>query len=160
MIFVTVGSSYPFDRLIRAVDGIAQQLPEPMFAQIGDGGYEPKHMPFARLLDKEAFDRHLREATMVIGHAGIGTISQVLALDKPLLAVPRLSELGELVNNHQMATAQHFEAGGHVLVARQHDALLPLVERLRSFKPKSRRVQPELVAQRIGNLLRSMGSRR
>ena len=44
VIFVTIGSMFPFDRLIRAMDAWAAAQPErrvELLAQIGDGGYEP-----------------------------------------------------------------------------------------------------------------------
>ena len=46
MIFVTIGSMFPFDRLIRAMDDWAAAQPEPveLVAQIGEGSYRPAHM--------------------------------------------------------------------------------------------------------------------
>ena len=45
MIFVTIGSMFPFDRLIRVMDGWAAANPGvETLAQIGDGAYEPAHM--------------------------------------------------------------------------------------------------------------------
>ena len=46
MIFVTIGSMFPFDRLIRAMDAFAQANPgTEILAQIGTGDYVPAHMP-------------------------------------------------------------------------------------------------------------------
>lgn len=118
MILVTVGSMFPFDRLIRAVDEIAGRTgPQAFFAQIGDGRYEPVHMPFVRFLPREEFARLLAEAEMVLSHAGVGTIVDTLKFRKPLLVLPRRERLGEHVNDHQQGTARRFEALNHVLVA-------------------------------------------
>ena len=69
MIFVTVGSrEYPFDRLLIALDALAgaNRLPEPLFAQIGQSTYVPKHYESVRYLDTEDFYRHQGEASLVI----------------------------------------------------------------------------------------------
>ncbi len=45
MIFATVGTQLPFDRLIRALDGwAASNGGVEVFAQIGRGEYEPSHI--------------------------------------------------------------------------------------------------------------------
>lgn len=42
MIFVTVGTQLPFDRLIEMVDEAAPELDQEIFAQTGSGKYIPK----------------------------------------------------------------------------------------------------------------------
>lgn len=159
MIFVTVGSSLPFDRLIRAVDAAAPAVDDEFFAQIGDGTYEPTNFSFARLLDNEEFASRVEGADVVIGHAGMGTISTALAHGKALIAMPRLPEHGELVNDHQRATVRHFVADGHLLAADDETDLVALIEEARSFRPVPRVAQPEIIAAHIGDLLTSRADR-
>ena len=54
MIFVTIGSMFPFDRMIRAMDAWAADAGrgEEILAQIGAGDYEPRHMTWVRKLDR------------------------------------------------------------------------------------------------------------
>ena len=48
MIFITVGTDLPFDRMIRALDDWAGASGRrDIFAQIGEGGWEPKNIEFA-----------------------------------------------------------------------------------------------------------------
>jgi UDP-N-acetylglucosamine transferase subunit ALG13 len=91
MIFLTVGTQFPFDRLVRAVDNFfdAYELGDEVFAQIGDTTYKPRHFEAVATLDKEMFDRRFHEASAIIGHAGMGTIMLALDSGKPLLAMPR-----------------------------------------------------------------------
>ena len=121
MILLTVGSMFPFDRLVREMDALvgAQRIGEEVVAQIGDGSYEPKHMPFHRFLSRTAFDELLAQASMLISHAGAGTIAMALQHDKRLLVVPRLARFGEHVNDHQIATARRFEGGSYVTIWRK-----------------------------------------
>ena len=75
MIFVTIGTLLPFDRLIRLVDGLAPSLPErPFFAQIGKGAYEPRNMDYARHLAPSAFGDKVRQASLIVAHAGMGSV--------------------------------------------------------------------------------------
>ena len=51
MIFVTVGTDLPFDRMVRVMDEWAGQNPQrEVFAQIGEGGWQPQNIRFANFL--------------------------------------------------------------------------------------------------------------
>ena len=157
MIFLTVGSSIPFDRLVRAVDElVGQGLLRDVQAQIGEGAYEPRHMAFERFLDKPQYDRRVDEATALIGHAGAGTISMALERRKPLLVMPRLKRHGEIVNDHQVATARTFARLGHILVARDVDVLRAGAAQLGAFVPRVREPRARDLARRIGDFLRTV----
>lgn len=115
MIFLTVGSQVPFDRLVKAVD--RPENKGRIFAQIGASEYEPQHIEFRKFLEKDAFDTTLADAEAIISHAGMGTIIQAVSLGKPLLVLPRLSEFNEVVNDHQVVTARTFAEKGYLLAA-------------------------------------------
>jgi beta-1,4-N-acetylglucosaminyltransferase len=155
VIVLTVGSVFPFDRLVAAVDELVGRgvVTDEVFAQVGSGGVRPKHMRFVEAMEKPRFDVLLREASGVIGHAGMGTITMALEMRKPLLVMPRRKQFGELVNDHQLATARRFEAQRQVLVAyepRELEAKLPL---LAGFVPEPRVAHAERVAKRVGAFL-------
>ena len=79
MIFLTVGSTFPFDRLVRAVDDLAgmQRIGQDVVAQIGAGLYEPRHMKFDRFLAKPQYEKRVQEATALIAHAGAGNADKM-----------------------------------------------------------------------------------
>jgi UDP-N-acetylglucosamine transferase subunit ALG13 len=117
VIFVTIGSLVPFDRLIRVMDGIAAAMKEEtFFAQIGDGTYEPKNMPFARLLPRREFVAKVTDCRLIVAHAGIGSVISAMEIGRPIVLLPRIFERGEHTTNHQMATARWLQdrAGIHV----------------------------------------------
>lgn len=119
MIFITVGTQAPFDRLIEAIDRVAENFPGIEFiAQVLDGGYRPKHLKTSAFYSPKEFDALFKAADLVISHAGMGTIISALTDNKPLLILPRQAELGEHRNNHQLATAKKFTQLGYVHVAR------------------------------------------
>lgn len=104
MIFVTVGSQLPFDRLIRGLDQLASELPLDVFAQIGTGEYEPKNFRWERLLAPSRFNELVEDATLIVSHAGIGSVLSAQRSGKPILIFPRLASHGEHRNDHQLAT--------------------------------------------------------
>lgn len=147
----------PFDRLFRVVDEAIEQglIDEPVFGQIGEGKYEPKNFEFARFVDKAEFDRYVKEASLVLGHAGIGVIIQALESGTPLLVLPRRQKFGEHVNDHQVATARKFEELGHVLAFEEGD-LGEKLERVKTFTPKLRRPRVQEVGERVAQFLKSL----
>ncbi len=136
MIFLTVGHQTPFDRLVKSVDAWAFEHPDVViFAQIGEGAYEPQNFPFERWLSAERFNELIDEASSVISHAGTGTIMQVLGARKPLLVLPRQAGLKETRNDHQWGTARYF-AGREMILSIEHESELgEAIEKLVSWVP-------------------------
>jgi UDP-N-acetylglucosamine transferase subunit ALG13 len=124
LIFVTVGSKRPFDRLIRAVDEwAALRGRSDVFAQIANATYVPKHFQFTNFVEPSEFKRLVQQAHLVVAHAGIGSIISALELGKPIVVMPRRAQFREQVNDHQVSTAKHFEVKGHVVVAPEEHML-------------------------------------
>jgi UDP-N-acetylglucosamine transferase subunit ALG13 len=118
MIFVTVGTSTPFDRLIRAIDDWAGlNNRDDVFAQIGLSDYKPKNIEAVKLLNPSDFSGHFNAANFVVAHAGMGSIITALEIGKPLVIVPRRAHLNETRNDHQFATAQQFNRQRGIIVA-------------------------------------------
>ena len=160
MIFLTVGTQFPFDRLVKAVDEAFDNglFDEEIFAQIGQTSYKPRNFGYKVSLEKNLFDEHVRKASSVISHAGVGTITLTLDNNKPLLVMPRLKTYGEVVNDHQVAIAQKFEELGHILVAYQEEHLPKKIIELKTFIPRKRHIQTEAIADRIAKFLQSLAN--
>jgi UDP-N-acetylglucosamine transferase subunit ALG13 len=118
VIFVTVGTDLPFDRMVRVVDQWAAATGrDDVFAQIGKAAWCPRHIAFSRFLEPAEFVRLLTEASTLVSHAGMGTILTALQHGKPVLVMPRRAALGEQRNDHQLATARRLAELGKVRVA-------------------------------------------
>jgi len=117
MIFVTVGTQLPFDRLIKLVDQWAEAQNKEIFAQIGPTDWKPKFIEAVQFLDPMEHNEKMQAATAVISHAGMGTILTSLYMRKPILIMPRRANLREHRSDHQLATARRFENKPGVLVA-------------------------------------------
>lgn len=158
MIFLTVGTLFPFDRLVKAIDNaVAKNLfSEEVIAQVGKGGLKCRNIKCVEIMDKDKFDEHVRNASSLISHAGIGSIAMALSLNKALVVMPRLAQYGEHVNNHQLGTAKKFEKLGHVLAAYDEKQLPEKIQMLKTFIAKPRECQPEKVAVRISEFIKTV----
>ncbi len=118
MIFVTIGSQLPFDRMIQAVDEIAPLFPGKEFiAQAFGLQYKVKNIQTLEFISPVEFNDYIRNAELVISHAGTGTILSVGELGKPLIVFPRLGKLKETRNNHQVDTCVMLEKSAGLNVA-------------------------------------------
>jgi beta-1,4-N-acetylglucosaminyltransferase len=155
MIFLTVGTQFPFDRLLKAVDEAFDGglLVEEVCAQAGEGSYKPRNFQAVASMQKHEFDIHLTKASAVIGHAGIGTITATLEQEKPLLVMPRLKKFGEVVNDHQVGIARRFEQAGLLIAAYKADDVAGCLKLLKTFRPQKRQCAAHAVVERISRFL-------
>lgn len=139
MIFVTVGSDLPFDRLVRVVDEWARDTDrDDVFAQIGATDWRPAHIACAEFLQPPEFARRFAEAEFVVAHAGMGTILSALQWEKPILVMPRLASLAEVRNEHQLSTVRRLAALGKINVAMDETELRDKLGNLHQLQPRDR----------------------
>jgi UDP-N-acetylglucosamine transferase subunit ALG13 len=113
MILVTVGTNEAkFDRLVSAFDDMP--IDEPIVVQHGSSGIRPKNATCVDFLSFENLVGYIREARVVVAHAGVGTIMTVAAQGKRPFVVPRLHRHGEAVDDHQCGLGQRFHEIGLV----------------------------------------------
>lgn len=140
MIFVTVGGQQPFDRLVDCVDAWAgsERLPkEAVFAQIGNTTHPPSHIDWAHSLSPPEYHACIEKATVIIAHAGMGTILTAIEMSRPILVMPRIASQGEHRNDHQLATARQLAEIINLTVAWDEIALRDWLGRLETIQPCS-----------------------
>ena len=125
MILVSVGTQLPFDRMVGAVDRWAGQAGRrDVLAQIGIGAQRPAHIDWVEQIEPPRFREHVAAADLLVTHAGTGSVFMASEFRKPIIIMPRKSELGEHRNDHQMATARRFAQLANVTVAFDENDLL------------------------------------
>ena len=130
MIFITVGTQLAFDRMVTAVDRWAAGHPGlQVFAQVGPAREQPQHIPHADFLTPARANSLMREATLIVAHAGMGTVLTALELRKPIIIMPRKASLGEHRNEHQMASARWLQGRPGIHVAWDEAGLVDLLDR-------------------------------
>lgn len=117
MIFVCVGSrDYQFNRLLKALDELVEsgKITDEIVAQIGSSEYEPKHYTWHRYLDQDVFKDYQQKAELIISHGGTGALVGALKMGKQVIAVPRLAQFGEHIDDHQTQVCGALTAEGYL----------------------------------------------
>lgn len=112
MIFVTLGSQkFQFNRLLKVIDELIDDgtIEEEVYAQIGYSDYIPVNYSFKHFFDREEFAYQINKADIIITHGGTGAIISAVKKRKRVIAVPRLAEFGEHVDNHQLQLINQFK---------------------------------------------------
>ncbi len=131
MIFVTVGSDqFQFNRLIHAVDEYCGHENERAYIQLGSSDYHPRHCQWSKFLPFDRVEALMRESSVVIAHAGAGTILACIGSGKVPIVIPRLSQYGEAIDDHQAPFAHWMQEHGYAYVA----DLSNLAEAIKSSK--------------------------
>jgi len=117
LILLTVGTQLPFDRLVQIMDTIAPELPDTIFAQIGQGEYAPRNFEYCRMAPPDELAAKFRSASRIVSHAGTGSLLNARRYHKPIILFPRLASLGEHRNEHQLATCQQLNGMPGLTVA-------------------------------------------
>lgn len=130
MILLSVGTQLPFDRLIRAVDrwAVARGRSD-IVAQIGPTDYRPVAMESFAHIAYDKFRELQKQCTIMVCHAGMGSIITAMEFGKPIIIMPRDHRLGEHRNGHQFATLRQFGDRPGIYPAETEAELLALLER-------------------------------
>jgi UDP-N-acetylglucosamine transferase subunit ALG13 len=156
MIFVTVGTSVPFDRLVDTVNDWATNCPdEQLFAQVGLAKKLPDHIEAVKFVSPSQANQLFLQASLIVSHAGMGSVLTALRYRKPILIMPRRAALGETRNDHQIATAKWLGSRPGVSVAWNEQELLSLLQDRHQLAPGSgisEYAQPDLL-ERLNNFI-------
>ena len=60
-------------------------------------------------MDRNEFSSYINKSDVIITHGGTGAIMGALKKGKKVIAVPRLSEYGEHVDDHQLQIIEEFK---------------------------------------------------
>ena len=128
-VFLTVGSE-SCDRLVRAFDEWAGKNAKGLrvLAQIGPGGFRPENCESIDFLNPRDYKKAFSQASLIVSHAGMGTIITAIQLQKRLVVMPRLASLGETRNEHQLATVRHFNRCPNICIADTENHLSAQIE--------------------------------
>lgn len=136
MIFVTVGTQLPFDRLLSMVEDwlLTNNKTVNVNAQVGDSKFTSKVLNVFKNISPKEFSKIFENSSVIVAHAGMGSILTALQLNKPIIIFPRLASLGEHRNDHQLATINSFSNTPGVYVATNKTELFALLDNFENLK--------------------------
>ena len=146
MIFVTLGTqAMDFTRCLRMLDEMIEHydITEEVVVQIGNSNYESKNFNVLSFLPEETFNKYIQEASVVISHAGSGALFSALKKGKKLIAVARLHQYHEMVDDHQTELTSKLSEEGYII-----DGTYSLVDawaKLQGFTPRPNDFQCTMV---------------
>lgn len=138
MIFVTLGTQdKSFKRLLEMIDKeiIKGNIKEKVIVQAGFTKYDTKNMEIFDLLDKDDFDKYIKDCDLLITHGGVGSILTGLKNNKKVIACPRLAKYNEHMNDHQVQIIKRFTDSGFILPLNEFDDLGKILKKVKTFKP-------------------------
>ena len=140
MIFVTLGTNdKSFIRLVQKIEEliISGVIEEKVVVQAGFTQYKSEHMEIFDLIPVEEFSHLMKECSLLITHGGVGSIITGLKNNKKVIAVPRLKEFGEHVNDHQLQIIENFSDSGYILGAYSVDEVERVLGEVENFIPNT-----------------------
>ena len=118
MILVLLGTqNNSFHRLLEEVEKNINEgtINEEVIVQAGYTKFKSHKMRIIDLISKEQLEQFQEEASLIITHGGVGSIITSIKKGKKVIAVPRMHEYGEHVNNHQVQIVKNFDEQGYII---------------------------------------------
>ena len=146
MIFVTVGTQpNGFLRCLKEVEKLIDQynITEEVVAQIGNTEFETTKFKTIQFTGENEFKEYIKNASVVITHAGRGAIINSIKAGKKIIAMARLHDFNEMADNHQTELIKKLSDGGYII-----DGTYSLCEawpKLEGFVPRENDFTNEII---------------
>ncbi len=135
MILVTLGTQKePFTRLLDYIE--KSKIKEKIIVQAGHTKYSSKKMEIFEFIDYDKMNKYIDDASVVITHAGTGSVLMPLKKGKKVIVCSRLAKYHEHVDDHQEELAEMFRESGYVLELTESNDLDVLMKEIKNWKVK------------------------
>jgi len=161
LLFATVGAVLPFDRLVNAVAEAKARgaIDERVQVQVGEGGSRPEGLDCVETLPFDDVKTLLKDASIVICHGGTGSLITALREGCHVIAMPRLFDLGEVYDDHQVEIVEAFAGRGLVQRADTADELVSALALARSRPRQMATTEPTALREFLASVAQGLKSR-
>ena len=136
MIFVTTGTQFPFDRLLSYIEEwLKDNANVLVVAQTGNTDFKSEKMELYSYLTPQKYDYYLKQASLIIGHLGTGTMIDAQKNGIPAILMPRKFELQEHRSEHQISTAKQFKDKKGIYIVEDKAQLFNLLDKIDTLTP-------------------------
>lgn len=138
MILVLLGTfQKDFSRPLKALDGAVQLglIHEQIIVQAGHTLFTSTNMQIFKFFSSDELDKLYMAANLVITHAGVGSILKGLKLSKKMIAIARLNQYNEHVDDHQLDILDEFARQGYLIPWKENDNISSLIQKAATFTP-------------------------
>ena len=159
MILVLLGTqNNSFHRLIEEIEKNIKQgtIKEDVVVQAGYTKFESKNMKIFDLIPREQLEQLQAQADLIITHGGVGSIITSIRKEKKVIAVPRIHEYGEHVNNHQIEIVENFNEQQYIIGIEKVEDLQQAIIKAKDFKPKKYEINNDLMLKTIEEFIQKI----
>ena len=139
MILVLLGTqNNSFYRLLEEIEKNIKDgtINEEVIVQAGYTKFKSHKMRIIDLMSKEQLDEFQKESDLIITHGGVGSIISSIEKGKKVIAVPRMHQYDEHVNDHQKEIVEDFNNKGYIIGIEKVEDLKQAIIKAKDFKPK------------------------
>lgn len=139
MILVLLGTQHnEFTRLLQEIEDCIDHglIKERVVVQAGSTKYKTDKMKLFDMISKEVLANLMDEANVIITHGGVGSIIMALKKNKKVIAVPRLHQFNEHVNDHQRQIINVFNEKKYLIGIQNVEDLPEALKQINDFVPK------------------------
>ena len=156
MVLVLLGTQQnEFIRLLQKIEELidSEIIKDRVVVQAGYTKYQTNKMEIFDIISKEKLDKLVDDADIIITHGGIGSIIMSLEKHKKVIAVPRLHEFNEHVNDHQKQIVRVFSEKGYLIGIQNVDDLSEALEKIKIFEQKEYKKNNQNILNIIENFI-------
>ena len=156
MILVLLGTqNNSFHRLLEEIEKNIKDgtIKEEVIVQAGYTKFQSDKMRIIDLISKEQLEQFQDEADLIITHGGVGSIISSVERGKKVIAVPRMHEYGEHVNNHQIEIVKDFNDKGYIIGIEKVEDLKQAIIKAKKFEPNKYQPNNEKMLKIIENFI-------
>ena len=156
MILVLLGTqNNSFHRLLEEIEKNIKDeiIKDEIIVQAGYTKFQSHRMRIIDLMSKEQLEKFQDEADLIITHGGVGSIISSVEKGKKVIAVPRMHEYGEHVNNHQKEIVKDFNDKGYIIGIEKVEDLKQAIIKSKDFEPKKYQPNNEKMLEIIENFI-------
>lgn len=158
MILVLLGTqNNSFHRLLEEIERLIENkvIQEEVIVQAGYTKYTAKDIKILDFISKEELETLQSKADLIITHGGVGSILQSITKNKKVIAVPRLHQYEEHVNNHQTEIVELFNQKGYIIGVQSVEELEQAISQVEKFEPKKYKQNHDKMLKIIEDFIKS-----
>ena len=130
--FVSIGNGkQSFSRLLNAIEKHVDSLPKPILVQRGHTPFVSNNCKVVDFVNMDDFLQHVRDAELLILHAGAGSVLHSVRAGKRPILMPRSAKFDEIVNEHQRAFAKALHIEGKAIAVENEEELHLAIKKIK-----------------------------
>lgn len=156
MVLVLLGTqNNSFIRLLKGIEKNIQNktITEEVIVQSGYTKYKSEQMKIIDFISEKELQKLQDEATLIITHGGVGSIVSSLKKNKKVIAIARLKQYKEHVNNHQTEIVELFNSKGYLIGIKDVSQLQEAIIKSKIFQPNEFKTKTNNIISIIENYI-------